>query len=61
MGVSILSLMEILYYLTLRLACNLNYRRIKKKKAFRNSIRDAKRTPGIKIDLPNSGETVKED
>ena len=49
MGFSALSLIEIIYYLTIRLACNLNLRRKKKNKIKRlatikrpNQIPDAK-------------------
>lgn len=56
MGVSILSLIEILYYVTLRLACNLNYRKNKKIKARKNSAIDVDHVPGIKVDIPNNGE-----
>jgi amiloride-sensitive sodium channel len=38
MGVSILSLIEIIYYLTIRLACNLNLRRLYRNKLRRLSI-----------------------
>jgi amiloride-sensitive sodium channel len=37
MGVSILSFIEIIYYLTIRLACNLNLRRLGRKKQNRVS------------------------
>jgi hypothetical protein len=50
MGVSILSMIEIIYYITLRLACNLNYRRNKKIKARKNSAIDAEQVSGTKID-----------
>jgi len=56
MGVSILSLIEILYYITLRLACHLNYRRHKKIKARRNSSvppilsPNIEFIPGIKVE-----------
>lgn len=36
MGVSILSIIEVLYYVTLRLACNLSYRGDKSNKPRRN-------------------------
>lgn len=49
MGVSILSLIEILYYISLRLACNLNYRRNKKIKK-QNSLIPFDDVNGIKID-----------
>lgn len=63
MGVSILSLIEILYYITLRLACNLNYRRKKRNKIRRASIIDGKSEPlpGIKIDYSNGAEGCKND
>lgn len=51
MGVSILSIIEILYYLTLRLACNLNYRRNKKIKARRLSSVNVDAVPGIKVNF----------
>jgi hypothetical protein len=54
MGVSILSLVEILYYVTLRLACNLNQRRNKKIKARKNSSVDVDHVPGIKIDYSSN-------
>lgn len=54
MGVSILSLIEILYYVTLRLACNLNYQRNKKNKARKNSVAD--QVPGIKVDAFTNDE-----
>jgi hypothetical protein len=56
MGVSILSLIEILYYITLRLACHLNYRRHKKIKARRTSSvppilsPNIEFIPGIKVE-----------
>jgi len=52
MGVSILSLIEILYYITLRLACNLNYRRNKRIKARRASSMVDADIPNIKILYP---------
>lgn len=62
MGVSILSLIEILYYITLRLACNLNYRRKKDIKARRKSAAiDVDHVPGIKIDYSTKNETEKQD
>lgn len=61
MGVSILSLIEIVYYVTLRLACNLNYRRNKKIKARRISGIDVDHVPGIKVDYTPNVETVKQD
>lgn len=56
MGVSILSLIEILYYITLRLACHLNYRRNAKIKSRRNSSvpYQVDAIPGIKIEKPIS-------
>lgn len=54
MGVSILSLIEIIYYITLRLACHLNYRRNKKIKARRNSSVPIDSIPGIIIDKPHT-------
>jgi hypothetical protein len=57
MGVSILSLIELLYYVSLRLACNLNYRRNKKiKEERRNSALAEDELPSIKINFskPNS-------
>lgn len=54
MGVSILSLIEIIYYVTLRLACHLNYRRNKKIKIRRNSSVPIDVVPGIKIEKPNN-------
>lgn len=53
MGVSILSLIEILYYVTLRLACNLNFRKNQKIKDRKNSGIDVDHVPGIKVDLSN--------
>lgn len=62
MGVSILSLIEILYYVTLRLACNLNYQRNKKNKARKNSVMDADQVPGIKVDaFTNEDVTQKQE
>lgn len=61
MGVSILSLIEILYYVTLRLACNLNYQRNKKIKARKNSVMDVDHVPGIKIDCTSNNESAKQD
>ena len=61
MGVSILSLIEILYYITLRLACHLNYRRQKKIKARRVSSNppvlspNVDFIPGIKVEKYNGG------
>jgi acid-sensing ion channel, other len=54
MGVSILSLIEILYYITLRLACHLNYRRYKKSKARRNSSLNVDIVPNIMIEKYHS-------
>lgn len=52
MGFSILSLIEIIYYLTIRLACNLNMRRQRKNKirSLSNAGLDQDQIPGIKID-----------
>lgn len=61
MGVSILSLIEIIYYVTLRLACNLNYRRNKKIKGQRASLVNVDSVPGIKIDFSNSRGDRKQD
>lgn len=61
MGVSILSLIEIVYYITLRLACNLNYRKNKKIKARQTSVYDVDHVPGIKIDYTNNDEASKLD
>jgi hypothetical protein len=52
MGVSMLSLVEIFYYVSLRFACNLNFKRMKKMKALKNNtIADS--LPGIHIDFTN--------
>jgi hypothetical protein len=62
MGVSILSLIEVIYYLTIRLACNLNLRRLYRNKLRRLSSNpiDKDHIPGIKIsDYPHS--TTKND
>lgn len=62
MGVSILSLIEILYYITLRLACNINLRKNRKIKARRlSSAAEADHIPGIKIDYTTKNETEKQD
>lgn len=61
MGVSILSLIEILYYITLRLACNLNYRKRKSIKARRKSALEVDQVPGIKIDYSAKNEPEKQD
>jgi hypothetical protein len=47
MGVSILSLIEIFYYLTIRLACNLNLRRL-----YRNKLRRLSSIPSNKDPIP---------
>lgn len=61
MGVSILSLIEIIYYVTLRLACNLNYRRNKKIKGQRASLVNVDSVPGIRIDFSSSRTDQKQD
>lgn len=61
MGVSILSLIEILYYITLRLACNLKYRRNKKIKARQNSLYHGDQVPGIKIGYNENEDESKND
>jgi uncharacterized protein YrrD len=60
MGVSILSLVEIFYYLTLRLACNVNYQRRHRKIRAReiSSIIDDEAvnkisSQGLRISKPN--------
>lgn len=49
MGVSILSLVEIFYYLTLRLACNLNHQRHRKVCARDSNLYEADNMPDLKI------------
>lgn len=61
MGVSILSLIEILYYVTLRLACNINLKRNKKIKARKLSSIDVDHVPGVKIDYSPRNEVEKQD
>lgn len=61
MGVSILSLIEILYYITLRLFFNLGYRKNKIIRDRRNSMVDLDQIPGIKIDDPSNNEIQKQD
>lgn len=49
MGVSILSLVEIFYYLTLRLACNLNQRHSKVCARKMNGIYETDNVPELKV------------
>lgn len=60
MGVSILSLIEIVYYVTLRLVCNLNYRRNKKIKARRMSTVDIDHVPSLKINFSSNDDEKKD-
>lgn len=61
MGVSILSLIEILYYVTLRLACNINLKRNKRIKARKLSGVDVDHVPGVKIDYSPRIDAEKND
>lgn len=54
MGVSILSLVEIIYYFTLRLACNFNYWRTKNVKAKKNPILCIDHVPEIIVNFSST-------
>lgn len=51
MGVSVLSIIEVIYYFTLRLGCTLQIRRLRKRKSIRQARKDAV-APAEK-DIPN--------
>lgn len=61
MGVSILSLVELLYYMTVRLACKLNTRNGKLIEAGKNGGADLDHGSGIKIDSSAVNESEKQD
>lgn len=54
MGFSLLSLVEILYYVTLRLACNLKYRGNRTNKTQQNNQIKGDILPGIKVSSPRA-------